>query len=60
MYLYKCHLCLWFENAMKVMMMKIYGAGLQYVFKITCICIIIKKALWGGGYDRQIIPAGLN
>ena len=44
-------------------MMKICGVGLQYVFKNTSICIIIKKALLGGGgvrYGRQIVPAGLN
>ena len=27
---------------------------------VSCICIIIKKALWGGGYGRQIVPVGLN
>ena len=43
------------------MMMKIWGVGLQCVFKNTCICISIKKALWeGGGYGRQIVPEGLN
>ena len=26
---------------------------------VSCICIIIKKALWGG-YGRQIVPVGLN
>ena len=41
-----------------MMMMKICGIGLQYVFKN--ICNIIKKALGGGGgaYGRQIVPEG--
>ena len=39
------------------MMMKICGVGLQFVLKKfinTCICIIIKKALWGGGGGGEV------